>query len=85
MTFKPAECLRFFDAHSSSVFFHDHCVPTERTVNFEPLLSGSGPTELIMWNRAGSPARRIVALWEPNGVEGLNRESRSREAAGRRN
>src|SRR5207248_3514332 len=31
-------CHSVFDAHSSSVFFHDRCVATERTVNFEPLL-----------------------------------------------
>ncbi len=31
-------CHSVFDAHSSSVFFHERCVATERTVNFEPLL-----------------------------------------------
>lgn len=31
-------CHSVFDAHSSSVFFHDRCVATDRTVNFEPLL-----------------------------------------------
>src|ERR1700746_1999944 len=31
-------CHSVFDAHSSSVFFHDRCVTTDRTVNFEPLL-----------------------------------------------
>lgn len=30
-------CHSIFDTHSS-VFFHDRCVATERTVNFEPLL-----------------------------------------------
>jgi hypothetical protein len=53
-------------------------VATERTVNFEPLFrdghcSGSAPpnpisvTEFIMWNRAGSPARRIVGFGPPRG------------------
>ena len=31
-------CHSVFDAHSSSGFFYDRCVATERTVNFEPLL-----------------------------------------------
>jgi hypothetical protein len=31
-------CHSVFEAHSSSVFFHDRCVATEITVNFEPLL-----------------------------------------------
>src|SRR2546425_2980632 len=31
-------CHSVFEAHSSSVFFHDRCVATERTVNFERLL-----------------------------------------------
>src|SRR5215472_9686947 len=31
-------CHSVFEAHSSSVFFHDRCVATDRTVNFEPLL-----------------------------------------------
>src|ERR1700687_2529480 len=66
-------CHSVFEAHSSCAFFHEGCVATERTVNFEPLFrawrcSGSAPTnptrvtELIMWNRAGSLARRIVGF-----------------------
>src|SRR6266403_3926160 len=66
-------CHSVFETHSSSPFFQERCVATERTVNFEPLpfalrCSGSEPTnptrvtELIMWNRAGSPARRIVGF-----------------------
>src|SRR2546430_12130528 len=30
-------CHPVFDANSSSVFFHDRCVATARTVTFEPL------------------------------------------------
>src|SRR5207253_6110254 len=66
-------CHSTFETHSSSAFFQERCVATERTVNVEPLFrawrcSGSAPTnptivtEFIMWNRAGSPARRIVGF-----------------------
>src|SRR6266404_4872214 len=66
-------CHSVFEVHSSCAFFHERCVATESTVNFEPSpfarrCSGSEPTnptrviELIMWNRAGSPARRIVGF-----------------------
>src|SRR5216683_1260637 len=42
-------CHSVFEAHSSCAFFHERCVATEKTVNFEPLFrawrcSGSAPT-----------------------------------------
>ena len=104
-------CHSVFEVHSSVAFFHERCVATERTVNFEPLLravrcSGSAPTNPMRVTELrydifespflphflGAPKserlllpKRAAALWEGTVSFGRNRESRSREAAGRRN
>jgi hypothetical protein len=40
-------CHSVFEAHSSCAFFHERCVATERTVNFEPLFRARGELAVV--------------------------------------